>query len=120
MKAIKIKRVYDDPARGDGYRILVDRVWPRGVSKEDADLDDWLKELAPSTELRKWFDHDEKKWTEFSKKYRRELEDKEDQIQKIRDKAGYRIVTLLYGAKDEKHNQAIVLRDVITGNKAGD
>lgn len=72
---IKIKRIYEDKARGDGKRILVDRLWPRGVSKERADLDLWLKEIAPSTELRLWFDHDPKKWTEFKKRYKRELKD---------------------------------------------
>lgn len=113
MKAIKTKRIYEDPAKKDGYRVLVDRVWPRGVSKEDAKLDDWDKEIAPSSELRKWFDHDEDKWSEFSKKYRKELKDKEENLKKIHEEAKKRAVTLLYGAKDEEHNQAVVLQDVL-------
>ncbi|HET8736520.1 MAG TPA: DUF488 domain-containing protein [Pricia sp.] len=113
MKAIKIKRIYEDPSDDDSYRILVDRVWPRGVSKEDAKLDDWKKEIAPSDELRKWFDHDPDKFDEFKKKYRKELEDKTEDIDAIRKQANKHMVTLLYGAKDTEHNQAVVLQKVL-------
>lgn len=113
MQAIKIKRIYDDDTPPKGYRILVDRVWPRGISKEEAKLDEWDKEIAPSTELRKWFDHDDGKWPEFSKKYRAELKSKHENLEKIYQKAKSRPVTLLYGAKNEKHNQAVVLQEVL-------
>lgn len=113
MKAIKIKRIYEDPSDDDSYRILVDRVWPRGVSKEDAKLDDWKKEIAPSDELRKWFDHDPDKFDEFEKKYIKELEDKAEDIDAIRKQANKHMVTLLYGAKDTEYNQAVVLQKVL-------
>lgn len=113
MKTIRIKRIYEDPSKNDGHRILVDRIWPRGVSKEDAQLDDWPKDIAPSDELRKWFDHDPDKFDEFDKKYRKELKDKKEELDKIRKKAKDKTVTLLYGAKDKEHNQAVVLRKVL-------
>ena len=87
MNTIKIKRIYEDPSENDGYRILIDRVWPRGVSKEDAKLDDWKKDIAPSNELRKWFDHDPDKFGEFAKRYRKELEDKKEDLKEVRKKA---------------------------------
>lgn len=110
---IRIKRVYDDPANSDGTRILVDRLWPRGVSKEDAQLDDWLKDIAPSTDLRKWYDHKEERFDEFSKKYKKELQDHPDIIEDLLNKAKNKRLTLLYGAKDEKHNQAVVLKEFL-------
>ncbi len=110
---IKIKRIFDDPSKNDGYRILIDRIWPRGVSKEDAKLDDWNKDIAPSDTLRKWFDHDPDKFDEFAKKYRNELDDKKKDLAEIRKKAEERTVTLLYGAKDTEHNQAVVLQNVL-------
>lgn len=113
MKTIQIKRVYDDPSKSDGYRILVDRIWPRGVSKEDAKLDDWNKDLAPTTKLRKWFDHDSDKFEDFSEKYKKELENKTEDLKKLHDKAKDKKVTLLYGAKDTEHNQAMVLKKVL-------
>jgi uncharacterized protein YeaO (DUF488 family) len=113
MKDIRIKRIYDDPSKNDGYRILIDRIWPRGVSKEDAKLDDWNKDVAPSDNLRKWFDHDPDKFDEFSKKYRKELEDKIKILDGIREKAKDQRVTLLYGAKDTDHNQAVVLQNLL-------
>lgn len=113
MKTIKIKRIYEAPSGDDGYRILVDRVWPKGVSKEDARLDDWFKEVAPSEKLRKWFGHDPDKFDEFARKYRDELKDKAEELSKIREKAKEQTVTLLYGAKDTAHNQAIVLQKVL-------
>lgn len=113
MKKIGIKRIYEDPDDDDGYRILVDRIWPRGVSKEDARLDDWSKDLAPSDKLRKWFGHDPKKFKEFAKKYRKELKDKKEDIEEILKIAEKQKVTLLYGAKDTEHNQAVVLQKLL-------
>ena len=107
---IKVKRVYDPAENEDGLRILVDRLWPRGLSKGKAKLGLWLKEIAPSDSLRKWFRHDPKKWDEFKKKYHHELQDKQDLLQQIRLlEKEHRTVTLLYGAKDTEHNQAVVL-----------
>lgn len=111
---IKIKRVYEKPSEADGCRILVDRLWPRGLIKEGAKIDLWLKEIAPSNELRKWFNHDPKKWGLFKEKYKKELEGKEEfleQIKKLEKEKG--IVTLLYSAKDEEHNNAVVLIEII-------
>ncbi len=113
MNAIKIKRIYDDRSNDDGYRILIDRIWPRGVSKEDAKLDAWNKDIAPSDKLRKWFDHDPDKFDEFAKKYRRELDDQKENLTEIRKKAKEQTVTLLFGAKDTEHNQAVVLQSVL-------
>ncbi len=113
MNKIKIKRIYDDPSKDDGYRILIDRIWPRGVSKEDAKLDAWNKDIAPSDKLRKWFDHDPDKFDEFAKKYRKELDDKKEDLTEILKKAEEQTITLLYGAKDTEHNQAVVLQNVL-------
>ena len=111
--SIYVKRVYDHPTPGDGFRVLVDRVWPRGVSKEHAAVDLWAKDVAPSTELRKWFGHDPKKWLEFQEKYRQELE-RSDALTALQFQIrGKTAVTLVYGAKDEEHNQAVVLCDVL-------
>lgn len=111
---VAIKRVYDAPAKSDGYRVLVDRLWPRGVSKERAKLDLWFKEVAPSTELRKWFGHDPKNWPEFQKRYRVELRANNEIVGQLRRLAKQRRVTLLYGARDVDHNEAAVIRDYIS------
>lgn len=108
-----LKRVYEPPARGDGLRILVDRLWPRGLSKEEAAIDLWLKEVAPSTGLRKWFGHDPGKWSEFRRRYRAELGGRESAIGTLRQHEARGRVTLLYGARDEAHNQAVVLKEYI-------
>ena len=111
---IQLKRIYEPPQSSDGYRILVDRVWPRGVSKDRARIGLWLKEIGPSTALRKWFGHDPRRWREFEKRYRQELRDRSEllaQIKKFEDEHG--TVTLLYSARDEEHNQAVVLRDLL-------
>ena len=107
----KLKRVYDPPAEDDGKRILVDRLWPRGLTKEKARVDLWLKEIAPSTELRKWFGHDPNKWEEFRTRYHQELEANSDAVGRLKQELGAGPVTLVYGAKDEQHNDAVVLRD---------
>jgi uncharacterized protein YeaO (DUF488 family) len=106
---IKMKRVYEKPDKEDGKRILVDRLWPRGLSKEKASVDLWLKDIAPSTELRKWFDHDPEKWEEFQKRYLHELKENSEPVQTLKQELKKRKVTLLFGAKDEEHNQAIVI-----------
>lgn len=112
---IELKRAYDKPARGDGTRILVDRLWPRGIKKEDLHIHAWAKTLAPSTELRKWFAHDEAKWPEFRKRYGAELR-AAGATKVIRDllasAKSAKTITLLYGAKDREHNEAVVLRDL--------
>ncbi len=107
---IKIKRIYEEAVKSDGTRILVDRIWPRGISKEDAHLDDWIKEIAPSTELRKWFDHKDERFDEFSKKYKIELKDHKDLTDALLEKAKKKRLTLVYSAKNELHNQAVVLK----------
>ncbi len=110
---ICIKRIYEPPSEVDGKRILVDRLWPRGVSKSSAKVDLWLRDIAPSSELRKWFGHEVSKWNEFRKRYRNELAEKKDIIEKMLAEIGDRKITLLYAAKDEKHNNAQVLREFI-------
>ena len=112
---IKLKRAYDEPAGGDGYRVLVDRVWPRGVKKDALQLDATMKELAPSTALRKWFNHEPAKWDAFRKRYFAELNDQPAAVEKLRQKARKGIVTLVYAAKDEQHNNAVALREHLIG-----
>lgn len=107
---IHLKRVYEEPSKKDGMRILVDRLWPRGLSKERAAVDLWLKDVAPSTELRKWFGHDPEKWKTFQTRYRKELKEKKDALDLLRKESNAATVTLLYGARDEEHNEAIVLK----------
>src|SRR5690625_19344 len=113
MKPIIIKRIYEKASDKDGYRILVDRIWPRGVSKDNAKLDEWKKEIAPSTELRKWFDHKEKRFDAFVDKYKKELEEKKTELQYIKNISKKQQVCLLYGAKNEKYNQAVVLKEFL-------
>lgn len=117
MKTINIKRVYDDKSKDDGYRVFVDRLWPRGVSKEDAHFDEWMKELAPSTELRKWFDHKPERFEEFRKRYKKELQEQKEALDKLRELAKSKKITLLFAAKDTEINNAIVIRDVLIGNE---
>jgi uncharacterized protein YeaO (DUF488 family) len=114
---VRIKRVYEQAEKADGYRILIDRLWPRGLSKEKAHVDKWLKEVAPSTELRKWFQHDPKKWAQFCTKYREELKGSAALTELRDDIHRHKSVTLLFGAKDEQHNDAVALRD-LTGEQA--
>jgi len=107
---IRIKRVYDQASEEDGFRILVDRLWPRGMSKDKAKVDLWLKEVAPSDDLRKWFSHDPKKWKEFKKRYENELKGKQELLHKMKQaEKEKRTVTILYSAKAEEHNQAVAL-----------
>ena len=116
---IHLKRAYEDANTQDGYRGLVDRLWPRGVSKEDAALDDWSKDVAPSKDLRTWFDHKETRWDGFQKRYRKELKESDDAqeaIKKLRKKHRDGTLTLVFGAKDTEHNNAVVLKRVLTGH----
>ncbi|KRG11800.1 DUF488 domain-containing protein [Lederbergia galactosidilytica] len=116
MPKIKVKRIYDSFAQSDGLRILVDRIWPRGIKKEEAKLDKWLKEVAPSSELRKWFGHDPNRFEEFKEKYLEELQkdqEKKTAFTELCELAKGNDLTLLYAAKDEKHNQAIILKKEI-------
>ena len=112
---LNIKRVYEKPNEQDGKRVLVDRLWPRGLTKEKADIDLWLKGIAPTTELRKWFNHDAAKWKEFQKRYRKELNNNKEQVSLLKDQLKKGIVTLVYGAKDEDHNEALVLKEWLNG-----
>jgi len=112
-KMIKLKRAYEKPAKDDGERILVERLWPRGVTKAQAKLDLWLKEIAPSTELRKWFGHDPDKWVEFRQRYIKELRQKADLIKLLKRKAKEGTITLVYAARDEAHNGALVLQKLL-------
>ena len=117
--SIRIKRAYEDASSEEGVRVLVDRLWPRGVSKETLKIDYWMKEIAPSNDLRKWFNHDPDKFEEFTKKYKQELQvepEKIEQFERLQAmiRTGRKVVTLVYGAKDEQHNQAVVLQEWLT------
>ncbi len=111
---LQLKRVYDEPTNGDGQRVLVDRVWPRGIKKEKAALDLWLKEIAPSTALRKWFGHDPKKWAEFQRRYRAELDEMTDALDPLNEAVRKGKVTLVYAAHDTEHNNAVALKAYLT------
>lgn len=110
---IKIKRVYEAPEKSDGFRVLVDRVWPRGMTKEKASVDLWLKEIGPSTVLRKWFGHDPEKWMEFKKRYMQELKADKEEVATLKQHISKGTVTLVYSAKDEEHNQAVAIREFL-------
>ena len=107
---IRIKRIYDKPERNDGFRVLVDRIWPRGVKKEDASINLWLKEVAPSSKLRKWFNHDRDKWEEFCSKYFMELDKKKDEINLLNEKRKSSNLTLVFSARDVEYNNAAALK----------
>ena len=113
MQPIVIKRVYEEASENDGYRILVDRLWPRGISREKVNIDEWDKNIAPSTELRKWFDHKEERFQEFTIRYKEELLKQEEELNRVRKIAATEKVTLLYGAKNTLLNQAIVLKNFL-------
>jgi len=110
---ICLKRAYEDPATDDGLRYLVDRIWPRGVSKSDAELENWLKDIAPSNQLRKWFNHDRQRWAEFRRRYLSELKQHRDSLRELAEQACAKRITLVYGARDPEHNQAIVIREYL-------
>ena len=115
--AIKLKRAYESPSEDDGCRILVDGIWPRGVSKEDLAADLWLKDLAPSRDLRQWFDHDPDKWKEFQQRYFDELDAQDEALNELRERLAEGPVTLLFGARDEEHNQAVALKRYLQENR---
>ena len=110
---IRLKRVYDSPAVEDGFRVLVERLWPRGIKKAEAHIDVWMKEIAPSTDLRKWFAHDPAKWEEFSKRYEKELDENSELVNILEQKSRQTTVTLIYAAHDVRHNSAFVLKRII-------
>lgn len=112
---IKIKRIYEAPSKDDGFRVLIDRLWPRGVSKEKAKIDLWLREIAPSDALRKWFGHKEERWEEFRKRYLKELEGKKEAVNRLKTACKDKKATLLYAAKDQDKNNAVVLKDFVSG-----
>ena len=110
---VQIKRAYDEAVPADGYRVLIDHIWPRGVSRERARLDDWARDLAPSDELRRWFDHDPAKFDEFRRRYRDELRDHGDELAELRRRAQTGRVTIVYAARDRDHNNAFVLSELL-------
>ncbi|KKI89556.1 uroporphyrin-III methyltransferase [Bacillus sp. SA1-12] len=111
---VKIKRAYEKSSKEDGIRVLVDRIWPRGLSKQEINIDHWMKDVAPSSQLRKWFNHEPSKFEAFKMKYIEELrEDKKDLVKELREMAAEETVTLLYAAKDQVHNQAVVLMEMV-------
>lgn len=112
--AIQIKRVYESPADTDGKRILVDRLWPRGLTKEKAKVDLWLKDIAPTTSLRKWFAHDPEKWKEFQERYLVELNNNKENVALLKNEVRKGTVTLVYGAKDKEHNEALFLKNSLS------
>ncbi|PAP95043.1 DUF488 domain-containing protein [Mesorhizobium wenxiniae] len=114
---VKTKRAYERPADDDGTRVLVDRLWPRGLKKTDAAIDRWAKELAPSTDLRKWFGHDPARWEEFRRRYSEEIRQHREEFDRLRDLARKGPVTLVYAAHDETHNDAVVLREILLARR---
>jgi uncharacterized protein YeaO (DUF488 family) len=110
---IRIKRVYEPPGPRDGKRILIDRLWPRGLSKEKARVDEWRKDLAPSDRLRKWFNHEPEKWDEFKRRYHRELQPKINELADLKHGKRSATITLLYGARDPEHNNAVALKEFL-------
>jgi uncharacterized protein YeaO (DUF488 family) len=112
---INLKRAYEKPSREDGFRVLVERLWPRGVKKEALALDLWLKDIAPSTELRQWFGHDPARWEEFRRRYHAELAARPDAVKLLKDRAKAGKVTLVYGSRDETHNAAVALKEFLAG-----
>ncbi|MEA3586907.1 DUF488 family protein [Pseudidiomarina sp. 1APP75-27a] len=111
--SIELKRIYASASSADGYRVLVDRLWPRGISKDEAQLDDWIKDVAPSDELRQWFHDNSSEWAEFRKRYLVELKTHREQLRSLAEKAEQKRVTLLYAATDNEHNNAVVLKEYL-------
>jgi uncharacterized protein YeaO (DUF488 family) len=115
---VRVKRVYEEAARGDGYRILIDHIWPRGVSRDRAQLDEWARELAPSAELRKWFDHLPERYAGFRARYRSELRSQSAHLEELRRRAASRPLTILYAARDQEHNNAVVLAELLRDSES--
>jgi uncharacterized protein YeaO (DUF488 family) len=114
---VRLKRAYEPPAADDGTRILVDRLWPRGVKKTDAAINEWMKEIAPTAALRKWFGHDTARWPEFRRRYKSEIREHPDELERLRALAQRGRVTLVFAAHDEAHNNAVVIRDMLVGRE---
>jgi uncharacterized protein YeaO (DUF488 family) len=114
---VQLKRAYEPPAASDGYRVLIDRLWPRGVSREEARLNEWARELAPSSELRRWFDHDPGRFEEFRHRYTAELAGQEEKLRELRRRARHGTLTLVYGARDTEHNDAVVLARILRAGR---
>ncbi len=112
---VKLKRAYEASGADDGIRILIDRLWPRGVKKADAAIDEWMKEIAPSTELRKWFGHDPERWPEFRRRYKAEIRQRREHFERLRALARQGRITLVFSAHDEAHNDAVVLKEMLVG-----
>ena len=117
---IRLKRAYDPPSAEDGVRVLVDRLWPRGLRKTSAAIAHWMKDIAPSTELRRWFGHDPERWPEFRRRYAEELREHAPELDQLRELARHNPVTLVFGARDEDHNDAVVLRELLLRKSYGD
>lgn len=115
---VKLKRAYETPSRTDGTRVLIDRLWPRGVKKTDAKIDEWMKDIAPSTALRKWFGHDPDRWPEFQGRYEAEVRQHPEHLERLRTLAREGPLTLVFSAHDEAHNDAVVLREMILGHRS--
>jgi uncharacterized protein YeaO (DUF488 family) len=113
MINVQLKRAYEPTARSDGYRVLIDRLWPRGVSRDEAHLDEWVPELAPSAKLRRWFGHDPTRFAEFQRRYEAELGVQKNKLQELRRRAHEGPLTLVYGARDTEHNDAVVLAEIL-------
>jgi uncharacterized protein YeaO (DUF488 family) len=116
---IRVRRVYDPPTGDDGFRVLIDRLWPRGLRKAEAAVDLWLRDIAPSSELRRWFDHEHSKWEGFRRRYAKELESKQDVLRFLRAKSRNSNVTLVFGARDPEFNNAVALRDILARRRSG-
>lgn len=114
MPRVRLRRIYEPPQRGDGLRVLVDRLWPRGISKRAATVDLWLKEVAPSDQLRRWFNHDPARWEAFLERYQRELEERPKAVEELKRLSRKQVVTLVYAAKDQKHNNAVALKKFLS------
>jgi uncharacterized protein YeaO (DUF488 family) len=114
---VRLKRAYEPPSASDGYRVLIDRLWPRGVKREGARLDEWARELAPSGELRGWFGHDPARFDEFRRRYTAELAGQEEKLRELRRRARHGTLTLVYAAHDEKHNDAVVLAEILRAGR---
>jgi uncharacterized protein YeaO (DUF488 family) len=114
---VRLKRAYDPAVRSDGYRVLIDRLWPRGVKKEEAKLDEWARELAPSGELRRWFGHEPDRFDEFRRRYTRELAAQDEKVRELRRRAREGTLTLVYGARDTEHNDAVVLAEILRAGR---
>ncbi len=114
---VRLKRAYEPSARSDGYRVLIDRLWPRGVRREEAKLDEWARELAPSAELRRWFGHDPDRFDEFRRRYTHELAAQDSKVRELRRRARNGTLTLVYGARDQGHNDAVVLAEILRAGR---